>query len=309
MTEEQCNQCSKCKSTLPFSQFYKDKNNKLGLSSHCKECKNNYTKERRNNILSTDNKPPSDKCCPRCKLIKPSDCFTKLKTTKDKLSVYCKECRRLQDKERKQNVIQTPVNVNNTLTKTCTTCNVLKTYNEFRINRKSCDNLSHICIQCLPTNNWNIDKQRASEKKYRINNPEKMKEKYRKQSQNMNRRVRDSMNHRISEALFTNKITKRNKTCDYIGCNILFLRGWIESQFQEGMSWSNYGMWHLDHVKPCASFDLCNPEEVKACFLWKNIQPLWASDNLKKSDKVSTQFIELHYEKANNYEINTLLPV
>jgi hypothetical protein len=104
------------------------------------------------------------------------------------------------------------------------------------------------------------------------------------------------------EALLTASQRKRKKTVEYIGCNIEFFRIWISSQFQEGMSWENHGQWHLDHVKPCSSFDLSNCDEIKTCFCWKNMQPLWAIDNLTKSDSIDNSLIETHTEKANNYE-------
>jgi len=82
---------------------------------------------------------------------------------------------------------------------------------------------------------------------------------------------------------------KRNikslKTIELIGCSLEFLRKHLESQFKEGMSWSNYGKWHIDHIKPCASFDLSKREQQRKCFHYKNLQPLWAEDNLKKGRK------------------------
>lgn len=69
-----------------------------------------------------------------------------------------------------------------------------------------------------------------------------------------------------------------------VGCSGEFLRTHIERQFEPDMSWHNYGKWHVDHIRPCASFDLSDDEQMKQCFNWKNLQPLWAMDNLKKSD-------------------------
>lgn len=80
---------------------------------------------------------------------------------------------------------------------------------------------------------------------------------------------------------------KCETTLKLVGCSMEFLRGWLESRFRGGMSWENYGYrgWHIDHIKPCASFDLSVDEQQKLCFHYTNLQPLWASENLKKGSK------------------------
>ena len=78
---------------------------------------------------------------------------------------------------------------------------------------------------------------------------------------------------------------KSCKTMELTGCSLEDLTKHLESKFTEGMTWENYGQWHIDHIRPCASFNLEDPEEQKKCFHWTNLQPLWAADNLKKSDK------------------------
>lgn len=82
---------------------------------------------------------------------------------------------------------------------------------------------------------------------------------------------------------------KSKKTMELVGCHIEYLKYFLESKFLEGMSWDNYGSrgWHIDHIRPCSSFDLTDPEQQKQCFHYTNLQPLWATDNLKKSDKLS----------------------
>ena len=73
-----------------------------------------------------------------------------------------------------------------------------------------------------------------------------------------------------------------------LGCSLDQLKMHLEDQFQEGMSWDNYGLygWHIDHIYPLASFDLFDPEQLKAAGHYSNLQPLWAEDNLKKSDSL-----------------------
>lgn len=73
-----------------------------------------------------------------------------------------------------------------------------------------------------------------------------------------------------------------------LGCDFEFFINYIESKFLSGMTWQNHTRtgWHIDHIMPCASFDLTDPEQQKKCFHYSNLQPLWAEDNLRKGDKV-----------------------
>ena len=75
---------------------------------------------------------------------------------------------------------------------------------------------------------------------------------------------------------------KSRKTVQLIGCSIDHLRQHLEAQFTEGMTWDNHGEWHIDHIKPCAAFDLTCERQQRECFNYTNLQPLWASDNLTK---------------------------
>ena len=60
------------------------------------------------------------------------------------------------------------------------------------------------------------------------------------------------------------------------------LKKHLEGLFREGMTWENYGRWHVDHIKPCASFDLTDPEQFSECWALKNLQPLWSQENCRK---------------------------
>ncbi len=90
---------------------------------------------------------------------------------------------------------------------------------------------------------------------------------------------------RMSIAMKNKK--KSNRTMDLVGTSMNGLRNHLESQFKDGMSWENYGKfgWHIDHIRPCASFDLSDPEQQKQCFHYTNLQPLWAHENLTKHAK------------------------
>jgi len=71
------------------------------------------------------------------------------------------------------------------------------------------------------------------------------------------------------------------------GCSADFMRAHIEKQFTKGMTWENYGEWHIDHIMPCAQFDLSNQMHADICFNWQNLRPLWAKDNAAKSDAIT----------------------
>ena len=92
-----------------------------------------------------------------------------------------------------------------------------------------------------------------------------------------------SLRKRIWKTLKNN--SKSEHTLVLVGCSLESLKKHLESQFQPGMSWNNYGKWHVDHIKPCALFDLSKPEEQRKCFNYTNLQPLWALDNLRKYKK------------------------
>lgn len=100
-------------------------------------------------------------------------------------------------------------------------------------------------------------------------------------------RIRRRLSTRLRTAIKIKGGKKNKKTMELLGCTIEHMMEHLESLFQPGMTWETYGFrgWHIDHIKPCASFDLTDPEQQKLCFHWTNLQPLWAIDNLKKSDK------------------------
>ncbi len=85
---------------------------------------------------------------------------------------------------------------------------------------------------------------------------------------------------------------KSGHTIDLLGCSIEFLKKRFESMFTEGMTWENYGKWHIDHIIPCSIFDLTKPEAQAFCFHYTNLQPLWAKDNLKKHKNIDIEILK-----------------
>jgi hypothetical protein len=306
--EDKTKKCSKCLDTYSLSFFSKNKQSTDGLSYWCKKCINSKVAEKKLKMKDLDIQCPSTKYCPRCEIIKSSSYFAKSKVSMDGLFSYCKECRTTYDTNKRKSVKEKVI-VDSSIIKICQSCKLSKQLTEFRVNRKCVDNFNDMCYTCDPKTNWTRDKKHISEKKYRMNNPDKMKEKYKNQSKLINRRIRSSLNSRLKSALLNSTNKKTNSIVNYIGCTITFFKDWIENLFQDNMTWDNYGEWHLDHVKPCASFDLSDSEQIKICFNWKNYQPLWGIDNLIKNDTVDKELIQKHLEKATNYEksINNII--
>jgi hypothetical protein len=97
-------------------------------------------------------------------------------------------------------------------------------------------------------------------------------------------KIKNSLRSRINQLL--NKRYNNPKTLDLVGCDYEFLIEYIENKFTEGMSWDNYGYygWHLDHITPVS---LAKTEkDVYKLYHYTNLQPLWAEDNLRKSNKI-----------------------
>lgn len=93
---------------------------------------------------------------------------------------------------------------------------------------------------------------------------------------------------KINQRSRTRAVLKSNKKClthELLGCSFEELKAYIESLFVDGMNWENMGMWHIDHIIPLAAFDLSVEINQKLAFNYKNLQPLWAKDNLKKGAK------------------------
>lgn len=113
----------------------------------------------------------------------------------------------------------------------------------------------------------------------------KLKEKYKNDA---NYRVGEWARRTLGYCLWRKGAYKEQSTFQYLGCSKSELRKYIEKQFKPGMTWKNHGLkgWHIDHIKPIASFDFTKEEDKQICFHYTNLQPLWWYDNLKKRDKV-----------------------
>lgn len=116
------------------------------------------------------------------------------------------------------------------------------------------------------------------------------------------------LRRRIYMALRKQEQNKSGKTIDLLGCNFEEYKAHIESLFTEGMTWEKVrnGAIHIDHIRPCASFDLSDPEQQKLCFHYTNLQPLWWYDNLLKKELSMEEFLEK--KKDWNFASTEIVP-
>lgn len=112
-------------------------------------------------------------------------------------------------------------------------------------------------------------------------------------------RKKDSPEFRLTSAIRAGVVKGMRKgfkssrrTFDILGYALSDLRTHLESQFQPGMSWENYGDWHIDHIIPRSVFNYETPDDIdfKRCWALENLQPLWAADNIRKHAKLDEPF-------------------
>ncbi|MEM4725965.1 MAG: hypothetical protein QXG63_03420 [Nitrososphaerales archaeon] len=101
----------------------------------------------------------------------------------------------------------------------------------------------------------------------------------------INYRIAQNIRNRVRKAIMG--LSKSLRTRDLIGCSLEMLKTHIESQFKPGMTWDNYGDWHIDHVVPLSSFDLSKEDQLRTACNYKNLQPLWAQENISKGAKLN----------------------
>ena len=89
---------------------------------------------------------------------------------------------------------------------------------------------------------------------------------------------------------------------ELVGCSHSFLKDWIQFQLYDNMTMENYGkIWTLDHTIPISSFNLSNENEKRKCFFWCNLRPMYAKDNIAKSNKIDMWLYLLQEIKARYF--------
>lgn len=185
--------------------------------------------------------------------------------------------------------------------KECKSCNIEKELTEFTKSKNYKDGYTNQCRECRKSlRRLNAVKERQQCREYYYRNREevlKQKSEYhsrpqtkvRKNLYNKKRRKTDRL-YKIKDCIRRRINTyvkeKKKSTLECLGCTTEFFMDYIESQFKDGMTWDNHGRdgWHLDHIIPLASAN--TEEEIYKLNHYTNFQPLWAEENMKKSDKI-----------------------
>ena len=112
---------------------------------------------------------------------------------------------------------------------------------------------------------------------------------YKTNRQNPNFRIRQSISSLLNYHI-KNRGAKRSKTkskLDMLDFTMEELRDHLQNQFTKGMSFDNYGKWHIDHIIPCSWLDLSDETQFKQCWSLRNLKPMWGSENISKNNKYS----------------------
>lgn len=197
--------------------------------------------------------------------------------------------------------------------KTCSKCHCSKPLSEFHLCSRRADNRANYCKLCAcrvkRARYWeNLEQEKEYNAEYHKQNKEQIRARKREHAKNNRpainkRRKREYHSKYNSDPLYKLTLLLRSrvmgaltgkdksaKTKELLGAPWVWVEAYLEELFQPGMSWENHGpVWHIDHIRPCASFGLRDPEQQKMCFHWTNLQPLFALDNLRKSDTYDPQ--------------------
>lgn len=253
--------CTKCKIEKPFDEFGKDKKAKDGLKYQCKSCEREYRKQHYQ-ANKKYYKESNKKYYQTNKEIIKESYKEYRQDNKERIKKYCKEYYQVNKEKIKERT---------------------KEYRQ--ANKEYCKEYIKEWYQ--------VNKERVKE--YNKDNKERKKEYtkewYRERRKTdplfkMNRNLRK----RTWEAFKNKGYKKTSKTQEMLGVDWEIAKQHIERQFTKGMNWDNQGEWHIDHIIPLASAN--NKEELMKLCHYTNLQPLWAKDNLSKSDKIIEQQIK-----------------
>jgi hypothetical protein len=182
--------------------------------------------------------------------------------------------------------------------KKCNKCDAEKSLNYFIKEDRTKDGYTTICKDCINSRRREYNKKYHSLNKDEINRKGReysktesgrksrnvsSKKYYLKNKDLLNKSIGSIYRNSLKTVLKRLNIDKDDKTIELLGYSPTDFKLHLESLFEEGMSWSNHGEWHIDHIKPISIFEKGTPVSIINSL--DNLQPLWAFDNLSKGDK------------------------
>lgn len=229
-----------------------------------------------------------EKKCSKCGEVKDVSEFHKCKGWKSGIHNWCKSCIKIKDSIIYQrNISRTIINPPKK-EKLCRKCGVMKPLELFHKDKGASNGRCAYCIECKrPLNS-------LKSKEWREKYPEKERENSRKYMLKLRSTPTGRLNSNISRAIsYSLNGRKSGRHWENLtGYTSEQLKKHLEKQFKPGMNWSNYGQWHIDHIIPLSAHNFQSPEDMdfKRAWALKNLQPLWAKDNILKSDKLTKPF-------------------
>ena len=306
--------CRNCGEVKPKTDFALHGRSRDGLQSNCKQCHADYSRQHgvgekpctvcgvlfrgraktcslacrselvsrtKNAAVEADAGPiPKDfKLCRKCLKIKPRGDFNQSSRSRDGLQTRCRKCGEGYEKHHgicevcgedffgsgttcskacagvlvSRSKLQAFADARAHIPqgqKQCTGCGEIKPVEDFGKNANARDGLQYKCKGCLD-----------SDLKYRLNSVMRV---------GIYSSLKGKKSGRAWQSLVAYSVNE--------------LKAHLEAQFAEGMTWDNYGDWHIDHIRPVVSFSFESSDdpEFKQCWGLKNLQPLWATDNIRK---------------------------
>lgn len=187
--------------------------------------------------------------------------------------------------------------------KQCVRCKRVKNISEFPKKKRKTNPFGSICKRCvaIASKEWRKENPEKYNLSQRVWFQEHKKEWYNrtKDARNIKNkklrrsnplmRLRSNISNSINYSLRTGKGASWEKL---LGYNVITLKKHLEKKFCKGMTWENYGGWHVDHIIPVSAFNFTSTTHLdfKRCWALTNLQPLWAKENLSKRDKLAKPF-------------------
>jgi hypothetical protein len=238
--------CNCCKELKPIEDFCKNKRGPGGINRSCKYCNNKRTRKEKGTYWKEELKFFNNKYCPKCDTVKSMGEFSNIKKNKDGKYGLCKICKSESDKKFRDKLRSKGI------------------YKERR--RKE------------------YLRNYETYKKYTKNRVRDYKKEYSDLRKSVLRTFKYNLRNRLYQAFKYRNMEKNISTSKLLGCTFEEAKIHIELQFKEGMTWDNYGEWHIDHIIPFGTAKT-KEEMISLCY-YKNLQPLWAHENYKKGCRI-----------------------